>query len=719
MEQTTLKSGINKLPRGGYILETSQGIIQFGAPPETIKDTMTMPCNVPKIFVIPEEMFNIEKGIAVAELEFPIYFNHFLRQEKTMILGTAEQKEQLMIVLQESVFGPEGVDLTNEYVNGKESPGYPDIEAEMDFFRGNRVLDDLVEFRIFENNEIILEDIRIIRDEKKGFHVYENDNLLAEVPLTIGYTTIYDIGERLPEPFEPPEFGITCLGPSHGFDPTQNTSGFIIWINGRGIMIDPPVNSTEWLGKSNVNAKLIDHIILTHTHADHDAGTFQKILEEFPVTIHTTVTVMDSFIRKYTALTKLSRKQLYGLFNFEPVTIGKPMFIEGAKFIYHYTLHSIPTIGMRMHYQNQSFLYTSDHLNDPTNINIMNDKKIFPASRYEFLMNFPWDYNIIYHEAGIPPLHTPVSYLSTLPEEVQKKITVYHISQKDFPDNTHLTLATFGIENTLYPEITPPKFAVATQVLDVLNHVDLFRDFNITKAREFLNIIQEERFKRGDLIIEKDTPGDKFFIIVSGNVTVKGIKSDIKKTYGNYEYFGEASVITGEMRSADVVAETDVYSLTIERNAFLNFITGTTLEIELRKLIDARKSNSWDVLSKSSVFGSMTSHQKTRIEGVMNMVQLEPNTTLQEQGKTMDSAYILVNGKVEASIAGHTVYTYEKGDFIGDIVSLQRNSPAAFSVKVHDASELYLIERGDLTDFIQENPGIYMRLIRAHEEITD
>ena len=52
--------------------------------------------------------------------------------------------------------------------------------------------------------------------------------------------------------------------------------GFIIWLNHFGIMVDPPVNSTEWLLDSNVNPKFIDSIILTHCHADHDAGDLSE-----------------------------------------------------------------------------------------------------------------------------------------------------------------------------------------------------------------------------------------------------------------------------------------------------------------------------------------------------------------------------------------------------------------------------------------------------------
>lgn len=33
--------------------------------------------------------------------------------------------------------------------------------------------------------------------------------------------------------FNPPIFGVTVLGASHGFDPKGSVSGYIIWINSR------------------------------------------------------------------------------------------------------------------------------------------------------------------------------------------------------------------------------------------------------------------------------------------------------------------------------------------------------------------------------------------------------------------------------------------------------------------------------------------------------
>lgn len=85
--------------------------------------------------------------------------------------------------------------------------------------------------------------------------------------------------------FIPPNFGVTVLGSSHGFDPKGSTSGYIVWINGRGIMVDPPPFSTHLLKKKGIPQNMIEWMIITHCHADHDAGAFQKILESKKVEV--------------------------------------------------------------------------------------------------------------------------------------------------------------------------------------------------------------------------------------------------------------------------------------------------------------------------------------------------------------------------------------------------------------------------------------------------
>ena len=63
-----------KLPRGGVIAQTDVGGVQFGAPPETVKDAMILGMSVPTYFVVYKEMFSRRHGTCTSELEFPAYF---------------------------------------------------------------------------------------------------------------------------------------------------------------------------------------------------------------------------------------------------------------------------------------------------------------------------------------------------------------------------------------------------------------------------------------------------------------------------------------------------------------------------------------------------------------------------------------------------------------------------------------------------------------------
>ena len=203
------------LPRGGYLLETSVGYIQFGSPPETIKDTMYLPRSTPQIFVLPKLFFHVNKGISVAELEFPIYYNFYLRQKKTYIVCTRDQRDQLITVLNESVFGPELVDLRSEYPEGEETDGYPDMRAEMEHFRGDRQLSDLVQFVVFnDDGEVRLNDVTIYKLSSGEFRVLDAKwDRERTMPGEIGFNIIYDTGERLPEPYEPRCWVLPAWGP--------------------------------------------------------------------------------------------------------------------------------------------------------------------------------------------------------------------------------------------------------------------------------------------------------------------------------------------------------------------------------------------------------------------------------------------------------------------------------------------------------------------------
>lgn len=260
---------------------------------------------------------------------------------------------------------------------------------------------------------------------------------------------IVSVPKGMPPPsFHPPSFGVTVLGNSHGFDAKGSVSGYVLWINGRGVMIDPPPYSSATLEREGIRPRMIVGIILTHCHADHDAGAFQKVLAGQPVVVITTPTIYRSFIRKYAALSALSPALLRHSHRFKPAIIGEPLRFQGATFYFVYSLHAIPCVGFRVEWRGRSMVFTGDHLNDPPKIDELEERGILTKARADDLRNLPLqETDLLLHESGAPPLHTQLSVLLALPKKVKEHMYVVHTSA--LPEGCELKVAPTGTKGTI------------------------------------------------------------------------------------------------------------------------------------------------------------------------------------------------------------------------------------------------------------------------------
>lgn len=251
-----------------------------------------------------------------------------------------------------------------------------------------------------------------------------------------------------PPTFHPPSFGVTVLGNSHGFDKSGSVSGYVLWINGRGVMIDPPPYSSATLEREGIRPRTIVGIILTHCHADHDAGAFQKVLTGSPVVVITTPTIYKSFIRKYAALSALSPALLRHSHRYKPALIGQPLRFQGATFHFTYTLHTIPCVGFRVEWRGRSIVFTGDHFNSPPALDKLQESGVLTKARADDLRRLPLqECDVLLHEAGAPPIHTPLDVLLALPERVKRRLYVVHTSA--LPEGCELRVAPTGTQRTI------------------------------------------------------------------------------------------------------------------------------------------------------------------------------------------------------------------------------------------------------------------------------
>ena len=213
---TEFDTDMMELPRGGYLVNTSEGYIQFGSPPETIKDTMNLPEGTPHVFILPYDHFDPAIGISVAEIEFPTYYNFFIKQRKVIVYVHPDLVENLRTVFLEAFLGPKKVDVTSEIENS-ENCSVPNIMAEMEYFRSGLDVNDLLEIREIDDRGITYGNVEVKPTPGKGFDVIDGGRKLATIPGRMKSQVRLDLGTTLNEPFIPPKFGMIPSGkPSVG-----------------------------------------------------------------------------------------------------------------------------------------------------------------------------------------------------------------------------------------------------------------------------------------------------------------------------------------------------------------------------------------------------------------------------------------------------------------------------------------------------------------------
>lgn len=705
------------LPRGGLWVDTPAGPVQLGAPAETIKDTLQREGGVPRTILLPRTLVDVRSGRSLADLEFPIYFNLFARQRPLVVVGPSQLEGRVRAAVQESLLGPAQADLAQDVVEGGR---VPDLLREQEYFRkgpyrtGRLELHDALEYRATEGAVVDLGEGVTVAPVDDGWEVSCHGEVRARFPAQPPMPSAPPASHASTRPpFVPPRFGVTVLGRSHGFDPDphERTSGFILWVAGRGIMVDPPVRSTEILAAADVDLKLIDGVLLTHCHADHDAGTLEKALEAGRVTLYTTPTIFQSYRRKWSALSGIPPAELERLFDFRPVRVGAPVDIHGAKFLFRFTLHSIPTIAFEAHLDGRSFNYSSDTLNDPRQIEAIYTAGHLEPERREELLHFNWSHDLVFHEAGVPPLHTPLDVLSRLPADVRGRTRILHTTPSRLPPSTGLQIASPGPQGTIDLKVEAPPAARVIRNLGLIGRARLFSSLPLERAAELLAAAREVKVPAGERFIaagdDLGEGGGLLYVVTGGKAAVRRGGRELK-VYGLGDYIGETAVFLGRPRNADVVALTDLELLAIDGASARRACAETEIPELVARHAKVREWDAWSLLEETELFAGLTSTQKNLLETVLHPVSLRAGAPVIRAGGRARDVFIVLSGVVE--VTGDGGGTVGRGAVVGDAAALLAGSAQRRGGRAQTAVRGFRLGKGDLDWFLERNPGIKVRL---------
>lgn len=197
-----------------------------------------------------------------------------------------------------------------------------------------------------------------------------------------------------------------------------------------------------------------------------------------------------------------------------------------------------------------------------------------------------------------------------------------------------------------------------------LHRVGLFRGLDMASLEQLAAFAQPVLVAAGEEPVKQGEPGDRFYVIQSGvaDVVINGFKVT---QLGDRQEFGERALLRNTPRTATVHALSDMQLLAIDREAFLQAMTGEAgLSFEPPDLVQMPAAQ---VLRELAVFDAATEPGLRSLAHASQRHELAPGTVVFEAGDPSPCAYVILRGRVELQRDGAISAVLLAGDIFGEL----------------------------------------------------
>ena len=739
--------------------------VELGSLSQTTKNLLREGLAGENLFILPKSLF--EGKTNYADVEFLVYLNFFVRSgARTHIAGTARQRAMLEHLLRLTIFGlfdphraeqPSFSALRDRYglpdqatyklfymlyenygVRGSccGSPGpILDLDAYIDFVPIDEMMQPLCLTSTSAHAPAAPYQVEIVPSEQGTFTVQITQADGAVVTKTLETHRPAVVCKSIPEALstairfatDRPRFGVTPLGTSHGFDPSGDLTCFVIWLNGLGILVDPSPEALDCLDQLGVAESDLPYVWLTHVHADHDGGMIEKLLSGSRTTIIASDVVFRLFIEKARLVTghNFQRERLVEHLAANP---GKPVVLhvagESVLLRARWNMHTIPTNGFIVEAAGKTFGYAGDTQYDPQLLAQLRDARKLSPAQYQDLMYFFWDeagvpkVDLLYHEAGIPPIHTDKQMLAALSQAVRERTFLIHIADRDVPPDFSPPKPRLYATHVLAP---PTTHSCTRTLLHALGLVSYLYDAPTELLGQLLRratlrvcAVDETIIRAGQV---QYTEPLSFYVVADGEVDVIDAGRVLSKLYKG-DSFGEWGISHQRgFRITDVVARRPTQVLELDEETYHWLVDKhPVVQPRIGKIRDlwpklqivrarAKQKSAQDPLRTRSVIEEMNSGQLSAFAVFSEMQRYQRWETAVVEGEEADGLYILLSGHLMVTAGGKTIGELSEADVFGE-VGLLASSQRTATVRVASAdAEILFMSRQNFQTLLYKVPA--------------
>lgn len=143
------------------------------------------------------------------------------------------------------------------------------------------------------------------------------------------------------------------------------------------------------------------------------------------------------------------------------------------------------------------------------------------------------------------------------------------------------------------PAVEKPAEEAINTIVEHLNRITIFNPLSDEEIEQLANASTSRVYAPGEAIVRMGQQGNSMFVIISGSVKIEIPDGDSQRVVGTLaddDFFGEMSLLTGEPRSANVIAIVETEVLRIDKNAIKPILAANPPLVELiSEMVDERR----------------------------------------------------------------------------------------------------------------------------------
>jgi len=134
------------------------------------------------------------------------------------------------------------------------------------------------------------------------------------------------------------------------------------------------------------------------------------------------------------------------------------------------------------------------------------------------------------------------------------------------------------------------------EIFSVLRPLQVFEPLSDEQIQTLVGAAALQRFMQGEMLVRQGDRGESLFVIRSGKVRIDksldGGHATTMAMMGAGEFFGEMSLLTGEPRTASIIAEDETEVVMVSKEAFAPVLTADTgIIVGLSAALETRARN--------------------------------------------------------------------------------------------------------------------------------